>query len=56
MSPELEALQDRRLSLLESIARAADEIKLIDRRLAILRSLELEEDLIQAEPGAGGAA
>ncbi len=46
-----EVLQERRHQLLEQIARAADEIAEIDRRLAVLQSLELEADLIQAEPG-----
>jgi len=49
---EPEALQKRRLTLLESIAKAADEIAAIDREIAILRSQELEADLIQAEKGA----
>lgn len=49
---EAEVLQQRRYELLEQIARAADEIAVIDRRLTILRSQELEADLIQAEPRA----
>jgi hypothetical protein len=46
---DAEALQERRLFLLDSIAIAADEIKEIDMQLAILESIELEADLIQSE-------
>jgi hypothetical protein len=44
-----------RAYLLESIAQAADEIKDIDRQLAILRSQELEADLIESERKAAEA-
>jgi hypothetical protein len=42
------ALAERR-RLLEVIALAADAIAVIDRQLPILRSMALEEDLLQAE-------
>lgn len=49
---EAEVLKKRRWQLLEIIAVSADEIKVIDNRLTILQNQELEEILIQAEPGA----
>jgi hypothetical protein len=48
----ISALLKLRSYLFESIAIAADEIADIDCRIAILRSQELEADLIQAESGA----
>lgn len=39
---EPEALQARRKLLFEQIAKAADEIKRIDTRIAILKSQELK--------------
>ena len=42
------ALLKLRSYLFESIAIAADEIADIDRKIAILKSQELEADLIQA--------
>ncbi len=51
MSP-LEALQERRLSLLERIAEAADEVGRIDEEIEFLRSQDLGADLIQSEPKA----
>lgn len=45
---ERQALQKLRSYLLESIAQAADEIRDIDRQLAIIKSQELEADLDQA--------
>ena len=45
---EAEHLQHRRQHLLESIAQAANDIKEIDRLLAIIKSQELERDLNQA--------
>jgi len=39
----------RRQELLEVIAQAADEIAAIDRRLPILKSIELENILLRAE-------
>jgi hypothetical protein len=53
---EAEALHKLRSYLLESIAQAADEIKDIDRQLAVLRSLELETILIESENQAAEAA
>ena len=41
--------KDRRMELIEQIARCADAIAAIDRDLPILYSLALEEDLLQAE-------
>ena len=48
---EAEDLSQQKLRsyLLESIAQAADEIKEIDRQLTILKSQELEVDLLQSE-------
>ncbi len=46
---ETDKLKERRLSLLEQLASVADEIKRIDERLAVLKSIGLESDLIQAE-------
>jgi hypothetical protein len=43
-----DALQKRRDQFLEQIAQAADEIKRIDLRLEVLKSIQLEDDLIQA--------
>ncbi len=45
---ETDSLKERRLSLLEQLAGVADEIKSIDLRLSVLKSAELESDLIQA--------
>ncbi len=44
-----DALQKRRNQFLEQIAQAADEIKKIDERLNVLKSIDLENDLLQAE-------
>jgi hypothetical protein len=44
-----DALQKRRDQFLEQIAQAANEIKRIDERLAILKSIQLENKLIEAE-------
>jgi hypothetical protein len=44
-----EGLLRRRLELLEAIAQAANEVKRIDRSIAILDSCDLERDLLQAE-------
>jgi hypothetical protein len=41
--------KDRRMELIEQIARCADEIAAIDRDLLILQSISLEEDLLRAE-------
>lgn len=53
MSPrwQAEALQLLKMRdyYLESIAQAVDEIADIDRQIAILKSQELEADLLQAE-------
>ncbi len=45
---ETDKLKERLLSLLEQLASVADEIKRIDNRLAILKSIDLETDLFQA--------
>ena len=45
---EADALQKLRSYLLETIAQEANEIKDIDRQLAIMVSQELEADLNQA--------
>jgi hypothetical protein len=45
---ELNSLFKHRKLLLEQLAMAAGEIKRIDERLAVLKSIQLEEDLIQA--------
>jgi hypothetical protein len=45
-----EAALSRRQELLEIICEAANEIKAIDGRLPILKSMALESDLLQAEP------
>ena len=47
--PEAKALQAQRQFLLQEIALAANEIKQIDRRLEVLRSQELEADLLRGE-------
>jgi hypothetical protein len=52
---EIRALLAGRLSLLESIAQASDEISRIDKEIALLRRQDLEADLIQAEKRATGA-
>ena len=49
---EAELLQHRRQHLLESIAQAANDIKEIDRQLAIIESQELEASLVRAEEAA----
>ena len=49
MTSETETLQQCRSSLIEIIAEASDQIRKIDARLAILASIDLEVDLIQAE-------
>ena len=41
--------KDRRMVLIEQIARCADEIVAIDREIAIMKSQELEADLLQSE-------
>jgi len=51
-SSTIAALQKLRQYHLQNIADAADQIKEIDMEIAILRSQELEVDLIQAESGA----
>ncbi len=48
MKEELNALHKRRLSLLEQLVTISTEIKGIDLRLSVLKSAELESDLIQA--------
>ena len=45
------ALSSRR-ELLDAICEAANEIKAIDDRLPVLKSMALESDLLQAEPHA----
>jgi hypothetical protein len=42
MNPEQQSLSERRLSLLESIAEAADEIKRIDQQLSFSQNQEAE--------------
>lgn len=44
----LDQLIERRKELLETIANCADEISRIDKQMPILYSLELEQDLEQA--------
>jgi hypothetical protein len=46
---EAETLHKRRKLLLEQLATAADEIKRIDKRLEVLKSIQLENKLIEAE-------
>lgn len=50
MKTELQALQDRKQYLLDRIAHCADEVQRINTRIAVLLSIELEKDLVQAEP------
>lgn len=47
-STRLLSMRRQRAYLLESISQAADEIADIDKKIAILRSQELEFDLNQA--------
>jgi hypothetical protein len=42
---EAEDLFSQRGQLLETIAAASDEIKIIDARLELLRSIEFEKDI-----------
>ena len=49
---EAEALLKLREYLLNTIAQSADEIANIDKQLSVLKSQELENDLIQAAEAA----
>ena len=49
MLNNLETAKARRKELIQQICDASDEISVIDRRLPILKSIELEADLLQAE-------
>lgn len=50
MTTEYDSVTARRRELIEIIAGAADELGAIDRRLPVLKSKALEDDLLQAEP------